>query len=196
MAWVRTTPAGEPRQPGCLAAVPRATCPTSDPVAGRSCRGPFGHDGTMDTGNDHDSTDAEQPDPNAVPPLTTELVEIYSDAIVTVTDAQGRERDAVEAAGEYGDLWLITAYNPYSEEQPLEANERRQAELIEDVSGRGWEFFAANGRSRDGSWSEPGIAIRGIDRADALELGRQWRQHALYHATPEGLSIVETDVDG
>lgn len=149
----------------------------------------------MDRGNDHDSADSERPEPHDVAPLTDELVETYSDAIVTVTDGEGCERDAVDAAREHGELWLITAYNPYSQKQPLEVNERRQAELTDAVARRGWEFFAANGRSRDGSWSEPGIAIRGIDRADALELGRVWRQHALYHATPDGLSVVETGVD-
>lgn len=150
----------------------------------------------MDRNDEHDRAGDERPGNDVVPPLTEELVETYSDAIVTVIDAHGRERDAVDVAHEYGELWLITAYNPYSQEQPDEVNERRQAELVEDVSRRGWEFFPANGRSLDGSWSEPGIAIRGIARADALELGRVWRQHALYRAAPEGLSVVQTHGGG
>ena len=123
------------------------------------------------------------------PPLTPELLTGYCDAIVTVADPD--ERLLVDASHDRGPLWTVTAYNPYSVPRPDTVNVRRQVDLQAEVDRSGWTSFPATGSSPDGSWSEPGLALAGVSEEQALALGREWGQHALYLAVDGVLWVVE-----
>ena len=49
---------------------------------------------------------------------------------------------------------------------------------------------AAIGRDPDGPHAEPGFAVRGIDRATARELGRDFDQEAVFEIDATGIRIV------
>ena len=56
----------------------------------------------------------------------------------------------------------------------------------------GVAFWPAIGRSRDGSWSEPGVAVAGLDRDAACELGQRYRQLAVYELTEHEVRVVRS----
>ena len=75
---------------------------------------------------------------------------------------------------------FLSAHNPRSTELPAHENDARHARLTTILNDRGERFFAGYGHARDGSWTpETSVLIVGIDRADAIELARQFEQHAI-----------------
>ncbi len=54
----------------------------------------------------------------------------------------------------------------------------------------GVSFWSALGGSRDGSWSEPGVAVAGFDRARACELGERYGQLAVFELTADEVHVV------
>ena len=121
-------------------------------------------------------------------------MEAYLDSIVEV-EVEGRlelfsareERSLpVELAPE---AWVITAHNPRSRPLEGEENRRRHGRLVERVRELGCRSFEALGRSVDSSWSERSLALVGLPREDALDLGAEFEQNALYRLA-DGLCEV------
>ena len=75
---------------------------------------------------------------------------------------------------------LITAWNPMGRPYPSAENVARQVEFESALSGAGLRWTRAAGVAEDGSWTEAGAAITGLDRAEALEVARRWDQEAIY----------------
>jgi hypothetical protein len=75
---------------------------------------------------------------------------------------------------------FITAWNPYSKELGVEANQHWDRELKRYLSARGFAFVEGEGRGRTGEWPpEPSIFAFGISRTEASEIGRRYRQNAV-----------------
>jgi hypothetical protein len=72
----------------------------------------------------------------------------------------------------------ITAWNPYSAPTDKNINEERNHQLRNDISQ--YKFFDGEGVGTDPSWeSEKSFLILGIDRADAVRIGKKYRQNAI-----------------
>ena len=99
----------------------------------------------------------------------------YLETVVTV---DGRPVDEVVA--EFGSFWVVTAWNPFSEELAPDENARRHAELLARLEADGLVWLPAVGSSPDGQWAEESMAVVGIDRETARALGRDFDQHAVF----------------
>lgn len=130
------------------------------------------------------------------PKIPDGLLDAYARTVVTVTDLRGQELPATEAAEDHGELWVISAHNPYSEIRSDLGNERRHDELVAHLGrngGRhGWRHYDAAGRAPDGSWRERSVAVQGVSEEEARRLGQMWRQHAVFHVTPGAVDVVES----
>ena len=75
---------------------------------------------------------------------------------------------------------VVTACNPdgvtVSNEQNMAASERLERHLAE----AGFQYFPVTGCSPDLTHQEPGFGIITDDRDVIIELGREWRQEAVY----------------
>jgi len=87
-------------------------------------------------------------------------------------------------------LFVLTAYNPGGEARDRDRNEADQRRLERELIAIGVSFWPADGQSVDGSWSEPGVAVGGLDRAEACELGRRYGQLAVYELDEHDVHVV------
>jgi len=103
--------------------------------------------------------------------------------------------DASDAARRLGvTLFVLTAYNPASVSLDHAVNERRNAALGDELSSAGLTAYPAIGRSPDGTWTEPGFALPGIDLAKAAGLGREHGQNAVFEILPGCLVVHACDL--
>jgi hypothetical protein len=87
-------------------------------------------------------------------------------------------------------IFVLTAYNPGGVERGEAENEADERALEGELAAGSATFWPALGHSRDGSWSEPGVALDGFDRAAACALGDRWGQLAVYELTDEQVHVV------
>lgn len=108
--------------------------------------------------------------------------EFRSAYLLTVieVDVDGQTVPALEAIELIGPLWVITAWNPYSQELDLETNSERHRELVTVVDSLGAMRWSARGESPDGRWSEDSLAISGLDWDQVRELATRFEQHAVF----------------
>ena len=102
---------------------------------------------------------------------------------------------AADALAEMGSFWVVTTWNPFSEELSSAVNASRHAELCERLGNDGLAWLPAVGSSPDGGWAEESVAVVGIDRAAARALGREFGQHAVFEVA-DGLLRVHACFDG
>lgn len=89
-----------------------------------------------------------------------------------------------------GEVWVVTAENPFSEKQDAVVNEAAMAELEDVIRSAGHEPVAMVGRAPDRSWSEACFGVRG-DVSDAVRAwGRERGQHAVFRLTSERHDVV------
>ena len=75
---------------------------------------------------------------------------------------------------------FMTAYNPFSKLLSEEENAARQADLQRLLQERNFRFLNGYGESPNGDWNaEPSVFVFEIDRQTAVEIGRQFDQHAI-----------------
>ena len=87
-------------------------------------------------------------------------------------------------------IFTVTAYNPNGVEREAAVNAAAEQELEHELTLIGAQFWPATGRSLDGSWSEPGVAIAGLERADACDLGRRYGQLGVFELTESEVHVV------
>lgn len=76
----------------------------------------------------------------------------------------------------------VTAHNPGSVRLPEEENRRRQLDLEEEVTRRGWKFYQGEGVGAQGNWPpEQSVLIVGIGKEEAVKLARRHGQAALVY---------------
>ena len=77
--------------------------------------------------------------------------------------------------------WVfITAYNPYSVMQDAGVNTILNTQLEDYLSGKRYLFFKGIGVGDDNSWEpEASFMVLNIRKADAVKLGRQFKQNAI-----------------
>jgi hypothetical protein len=87
-------------------------------------------------------------------------------------------------------IFVLTAYNPGGEDRDESLNQAAERDLERELTTDHVTFWPALGHSRDASWSEPGVALAGFDRAQACELGARLGQLAVYELTAEAVLVV------
>ena len=75
---------------------------------------------------------------------------------------------------------FITAYNPYSVMQNADVNTLLNTQLENYLSEKRYVFFKGMGVGDDDSWEpEASFMVLDIRKADAVKLGRQFKQNAI-----------------
>lgn len=98
--------------------------------------------------------------------------------------------DAVQTLPLDEPIAVVTAWNPASHTRPREENERAQNLLIEAIESHSRPWLKVTGASPDGSWVEPSIAIGGVERNEAVALGKDYGQRAIFQLTRDELIVV------
>ena len=102
---------------------------------------------------------------------------------------------AADALDEMGSVWVVTAWNPFSEELSSAVNAGRHAKLCERLGNDGLTWLPAVGSSPDGGWAEESVAVVGIDSVAARSLGREFGQNAVFEVAA-GMLRVHACFDG
>lgn len=87
-------------------------------------------------------------------------------------------------------IFVLTAWNAGPERPGLTRNRERNRRLHERLVELGARVFPAIGASPDGDHYEESYAATGLDRADALALGREFDQVAVFELTPSRQTVV------
>jgi Protein of unknown function (DUF3293) len=85
---------------------------------------------------------------------------------------------------------IITAHNPYSQKLSRGENEGRHEQLEKILQERGLEQSPSTGQSPDGSWREEGFIIFDISLEDALDIGKQFEQHAIVYGQGNRVALA------
>ena len=92
--------------------------------------------------------------------------------------------------GKPADFWVITAHNPKGKPADPGDNIVSDARLLADIEALEITLFRVTGLSPDETHAEPGWGFP-CDEATALEIGRRYRQQAIYHFTAGGIDLVD-----
>lgn len=90
-------------------------------------------------------------------------------------------------------IFVLTAYNPNGVDRDEALNAADERALDRELTAEEAIFYCANGRSRDESWSEPGVAVARFDRARACAYGNRYGQLAVYELTANEVRVVRCD---
>jgi hypothetical protein len=119
--------------------------------------------------------------------ISKELLVAYSSAIVT--DLQGNELAGTTSLP--FPLFIITAHNPYSIKTSSindTLHKCLQVYVAEHFPSAQWEEVV--GQSKDGQWREASLAIAGINKEDAIAVGKHFAQWAVFSLDYNGLTII------
>jgi hypothetical protein len=85
---------------------------------------------------------------------------------------------------------VITAWNPYNIIRSPEENDRSNTELAVALAGRGARFARARGSANDGLHFEDSFITWNLTREDAIDVGREFRQEAVFELTADEFRLV------
>lgn len=86
---------------------------------------------------------------------------------------------------------VVTAWNPRSQVLTDDENARRDVLLRDLLRACGINFVDALGRSEDGAWREPSIALVRTTVEVARQVARRFDQHAIYVIDADGVRVVD-----
>jgi hypothetical protein len=89
-------------------------------------------------------------------------------------------------------MFVITAWNPRSEATRPEANDAANRDLERLLAERASLIVQVIGASLDSSWFEESFLVGGLDRRDAVELGRRFEQYAIFELNDVEVLVVES----
>jgi len=124
---------------------------------------------------------------------------VYIDAVLRIEAPSGviwvRPAPVSRTSGDYPDpegrtICVITAHNPGGQLAPVGENEAAQERLVVELESRGLTWWLAAGG--DPSWThvEASAAVIGMHQAEAIALGAQFRQEAIFVLTPADRRVV------
>ncbi len=85
---------------------------------------------------------------------------------------------------------IITAHNPRSEAFSKEENDKRHELLLAHIQQGNYSFDSSLGQSPDGTWQEEGVIIFDIELAAALQIGRDFEQHAILYGENNHVALA------
>ncbi|MDG2399287.1 MAG: DUF3293 domain-containing protein [Akkermansiaceae bacterium] len=101
----------------------------------------------------------------------------------------------LEGASSPDHFFIITAHNPFGEVAPDEKNDEKNALLLEAIQASKWRCFPITGQCEDHAEAGFGVVC---SRAEAIALGKQFRQDAIYEICDDQVVLVdcqETEAD-
>lgn len=108
--------------------------------------------------------------------------------------------DPAELAGFITPLTLpiaiITAANQYGIPTDAKANRLANQALRAELDRRALPWLPATGRARRGDWAEHGFAISGLSEHEALALGLDWGQLAIFWVSETNIAVLVSDGSG
>jgi hypothetical protein len=123
----------------------------------------------------------------------------YVDALIRIEAPGGvfwvRPAPTASAAGEYPDpegraIYVLTAHNPGGRVASDTANALAEARLTAELERRGLTWWPAAGGDQTWTHVEPGAALIGIEENDAIALGAEFGQEAIFMLTPANRQII------
>jgi hypothetical protein len=123
----------------------------------------------------------------------------YAAAVIRIEAPSGviwvRPAPVTRTAGDYPDpegraIYVITAHNPGGKMASDTENASAGTRLAEELERRGLKCWPAAGG--DPSWThvEPGAAVIGMDEADAVALGAEFGQDAIFMLTAADRRVI------
>jgi len=123
----------------------------------------------------------------------------YVGAVMRIEAPSGvfwvRPAPVARTNGEYPDpagraIYVMTAHNPGGRITSDTANALAEARLTAELERRELVWWPAAGG--DPSWThvEPGAAVIGMDEADAIALGAEFGQEAIFALTPADRRVI------
>ena len=131
--------------------------------------------------------------------MTVDSWGAYVSALLRIETPGGviwvRPAPVTRTAGEYPGpdgrtICVITAHNPGGRTASDAANASAQARLVAELGRRGLTWWPAAGG--DPSWThvEVSAAVIGMDEGDAIALGAEFRQDAIFALTPADRRVI------
>ena len=116
---------------------------------------------------------------------TEGLFQAYEETTIEIFQSEKQ----IEDLG-WSEYFVITAWNPLSEQLSLDENRRRNGELEKDLLAARAEFLKAIGRSNDWKWFEESFAVRNIDLSEIVQKAKKYQQNAIFQITTEGRKVI------
>ena len=122
--------------------------------------------------------------------------EVYGDAIYYASDNNedlsfvlNKEETGAALFGGRA-FTLVTAQNPQSTPLSEEENRERNGKLERQLLTKNYDYGPSLGKSTDGSWEEAGFTVFDLSLDEALELGRQFGQHAVVYGEGNHVALA------
>ncbi|MGA2835745.1 MAG: DUF3293 domain-containing protein [Acidimicrobiales bacterium] len=90
---------------------------------------------------------------------------------------------------------VLTAWNPDSIRLDRDVNDARNARLLADLDAAGLTYWPAIGRDLVGDHFEEGVAVLGLGDREAVAMGRNHGQAAVYRWTPDVWQVISCTDD-
>ncbi len=128
---------------------------------------------------------------------------IYASSPVTVI-VYGLERTIIPCEDKTEKLWpfagndvfIITAYNPKSEQLNDEENKKRNLGLIQDLMLIDpVQQLPTYGHDVEKNWTEHGFLIAGVSQREIVEIAKKYEQNAIYKLTPDEREVIPVLLD-
>lgn len=116
---------------------------------------------------------------------TEGLFQSYEETTIEIFQSEKQIEDL-----SWSEYFVITAWNPFSEQLSLDENRRRNSELEKDLLAVRGELLKAIGRSNDWRWFEESFAVRNMSLSEIVEVAKKYQQNAIFHITPEGRRVI------
>jgi Protein of unknown function (DUF3293) len=119
--------------------------------------------------------------------------ERYAQTIIAVETVDGwldlNGPQAVEKLPWAGPLHVITAWNPGGLRSQDE-NQKWQTALENELWATGHKLHRAFGRSTTTTHQEDSVAVEGLDRAEAIQIGARYEQDAIFEVTDDEVFVL------
>ncbi|NNN13423.1 MAG: DUF3293 domain-containing protein [Acidimicrobiaceae bacterium] len=125
--------------------------------------------------------------------LDEELWEEYLTARLEVLLPQGERVELRDCGSRYfgaASAVVLTAWNPMGKEASFADNERRNAELAQDLANLEIDFLPCVGSSIDASYQEVGFIAFDLDEQEALRLLDKYQQIGYYYVSAHRVECV------
>lgn len=118
-----------------------------------------------------------------------DIFQAYEQTVVEIyqSEKQLSELDRAE-------YFVITAWNPYSQELSLTENRRRNDELQKELMLSGAVIHRAIGRSDDWKWFEESYAVQKIGLIEIVNMAKKYQQNAIFQIS-SGVKKVISCID-
>jgi hypothetical protein len=103
------------------------------------------------------------------------LFQAYEETTIEIFQSENQLKDLG-----WKEYFVITAWNPFSEELLLTENRARNIALHEELLEMGAELLKAVGRSNDWMWLEESFAVKGISQSKMIQMAKKYQQNAIF----------------